>query len=251
MNRSLRPSWPVVLLVLLSTAACLDASDAERGRLIVFAPVELQPALDRALQDYSVRFESSVAEARYGRSSDLIDLVANRSAHIALTSHSAWARFVAERVVLSDRGEAGRDRLVLAAMGYPAALAAGGEPLARLAEGSLGRLALPSPESDSVGMYAREAMLRSGIWARVERSTLSVSDSPAAIQALRAGTASVAVLFESNAAREGLAILQRFDAALHSAVRFEVLLLDERHLEARQLFEFLAAPDDGVNLGRQ
>jgi len=145
------------------------------------------------------------------------------------------------RLPVIERAVVGRDRLVIAASGTPAPLAAGGDARALLGRGDLGVIALPNSEMDSVGMYAREALLRYGIWSRVESNVITTADSIEAAAAVNAGSAGVGILLESTAVASGLNVLASFDPALHQAIRFEALLIDDRHTESRRLWQFLTA----------
>lgn len=227
------------LALVLAGISCAASGDG--GRLVVLAPVELQVLLDPLMQQYTAEFGPSDATATYTRSSELNARAGNLHAAIVMSTHPSWAQLLSDRLSVIERAVVGRDRLVIAASGTPAPLAAGGDARALLGRGDLGVIALPNSEMDSVGMYAREALLRYGIWSRVESNVMTTADSVEAAAAVNAGSAGVGILLESTAVASGLNVLASFDPALHQAVRFEALLIDDRHTESRRLWQFLTA----------
>lgn len=232
------------LVAALGGVACLDVTPvSERNRLLLFAPSETGARLETLLGRYYAA-HGNVVRVVYGRSDEIVPHVAEEPATgLVVVSHPAWAAYIERRRRVLDRAAFAEDRLVVAAAPGRAVDASAAPPDVSvwLERGPPGRVALPSSESDAVGMYAREALLRYGVWVRLQSSLETVQDTPAALARLRAGTVAAAILFASVAEAAGLVTVAYVDPAFHRPIRFEVLLLAEDHANARPLFDFLAS----------
>lgn len=178
----------------------------------------------------------SVPRPRFGYSSQLCREAIDEGAHVLITAHPEWADYVSARTEVVERLTIGSEQLVV--IGRAGATASGG--IAALTDGSLRRVAVPSTESDPVGMYAREAMLRYGIWSQMQSTLMVTAGSDEAIAALSNGVVDAAIVFSSSAAAAQLPVIFAIDPAFHRPILLEALLLSEEIPQARELFDFLS-----------
>lgn len=213
---------------------------AERNGITVLAPHLLRPGVEAALQLFRDRQTDPVYVVRYGTCADVARSAAAGEAAIVLTGHPSWAQYVAEKAEVVERAVLGSDALVVIGPGIAAAERPLQDPSALLSGPEI--VGIPSTESESVGMYAREALLRYGIWSRMEQRLHSFSSVEQALAALDAGTVDAVLTARSTARREGRRILLGLEPAFHQPIRYEVLLLDDSSADARALFDHLVGP---------
>lgn len=236
MTGTLRRLWPAGLLV--CGVACFDVTpSAERNQMVILAPLEIRDSFDVSLARFFSASSNAPSRARYGYSPEMSRRAIDGEVDILITTHPLWGDYVQERTDIVARGSIGTDRLVV--VGRPGASLDGPRDLTWLTDSSLGRLAVSSMESDSVGMYAREALLRYGIWSQVQSSLEILPSSAAVIGAVTTGAVDAAILLARTAAEARLPVMFEFDPAFHRPIRFEALLLSEQHPQARALYESL------------
>lgn len=243
MMGTLRRFGPVGLLV--CGVACLDVTpSAERNQLVILAPLEIRGSLDVSLARFFSSSSNAPLQARYGYSPEMSRQAIDGEVDLLITTHPQWGDYVQERTDVVARGSIGTDRLVV--VGRPGTSADGPRDVTRLVDSSLGRIAVPSMESDSVGMYAREALLRYGIWSQAQSSLEILPSSPEVIGAVSTGAVDAAILLARTASETRLPVMFEFDPAFHRPIRFEALLLSEQHPQARALYDALVRGADLV-----
>ena len=232
-----------VLAAIIASTACLDTTpQAERGRVIVLAPESTRIALESVLRSYAMLEAQPIQVARYGNSSDQARAATRGEGHLIITAHPAYGDYIAERTAVLAKAPLVRDRLLLVGpSGSDPSQAAA--DLSALLSANLQTIAVPSTESESVGMYAREAMLRYGIWSRAQPLLLQVAGSLEALEAVGQNAADAAFVFASDVATSGQPVIVAVDPAFHQPIVYEVLLLDDRLAQARAFYDYLVGPD--------
>lgn len=233
------------LMSVLALCACLDVTPtSERARVTVLVPDLMQAGLSAALQSYRDLQPASQVAVRSGGDAELARLAVAEAGEIALTAHPAFADYVASRIAVNARRVVARDRLVV--------IGPGGGRLDR-APADLGLLlagpetiGIPSTESDAVGMYAREALLRYGIWTQIQPRLRAFATEANALGALAQGAVGATFTTASRAAGRGDGVLVAIDPAFHRPIALEALLLPSAEADAQALFEYLTS---GTGLG--
>lgn len=230
-----RRALALVLCGLVSAAACIDI-DPDHGRLRLLAPASLGSALEAALLTHDGVLSGQPPLPVYGDPARQARAVAEGTdAAVLVTNHPAWASYVVARTTVEDRRVVARDGLVVVT---PQSRALPGGDLASLADPSFRHIASLSTESAPAGMYAREALLRYGLWSDLSSRIDRVDDAEDALRRVRGGEADAALVLASDARAAGIEPTLVVDPAYHQPIWIEVLLL-QSDPRARALFDFL------------
>lgn len=234
------PSMLAAVSLLAAACGCIDMTPAsERDRVLVVAPETLRASVELALATFADLQAPNPYRVRYVNCAEVARLASSGEAALALTLHPAWADYIRDRGSVDLRGSVAIDALVVA--GAPGSagnrVADPGELLALP-----GSIAVPSTESEAVGMYAREALIRYGIWSQLEPRLVVYPSAEGALAAVRAGEASAAFAAGSAALDAGHPVLLTLDEAFHQPLLVEVLLMGDARPEARSLYDYLIGP---------
>jgi molybdate transport system substrate-binding protein len=230
----MRKLWVVALVVLALPALAQD-------RILVFAAASLKNALDEA----NAAFPSKVV-ASYAASPALARQIENGApAQVFISADLEWMDYLEKRQLLQAgaRRNLLGNRLVLIAP-------ASSKTALRIAPGfSLGpalgggRLALANPETVPAGKYAKAALEKLGVWDSVARRVAGAENVRAALALVARGEAPLGVVYETDARSEpGVAVVDRFDPALHPPIVYPAALLRGSGARAAGYLAFLASP---------
>ncbi len=240
LERRRRAYFFALALIAFVAGGCIDLATRGRDVVTVLAPIDVEGALETALDT----FQAAVSDVRHrgvyaGGAEHASRVASDEAAAIVITGHSSLADFIAEkRAVIERLTIAGDDLVIVANSGSQLAQNTDPGVLMRAAVTSV---AIPDTAAEPAGMYAREALLRFGIWSRLEPRVLAVTSVSKALEALQTGEAQAAIVLGSaleNAQLDRLTI----DPSYHQPIRFEILLLDNTEIAAGELFRFISGP---------
>jgi len=176
----------------------------------------------------------------YGPTSTLArQVTAGAPADLLLSASTYWTDYVTERLTAAASRAIAGNRLVVVAstrsdLGTPSGLAT------LAADPRFGRIAIADPEAVPAGIYAREALVSLGLWARLEPRLLPTLDVRAALALAANREADAAFVYASDAATsEAVEVILGIDASAHSPIEYPLLLLAGESPEAVEFFEFL------------
>ena len=187
---------PLVCMTLccLLLAACGRGTEDEEG-LLVFAAASLQDALEAVEAEVDSEVEIAVS---YGGSHMLArQLLAGAPADVFISAGAQPARLLVENgLVEGEAVEVVRNRLVVVTVKDGVVISTMDE----LATSAVGRLAIADPDMAPAGVYAREALVRLGLWHRVGDKLIRGSDVRATLAYVQTGNVDAAIVYESDAA---------------------------------------------------
>ncbi|MGR3433549.1 MAG: molybdate ABC transporter substrate-binding protein [Shimia sp.] len=218
-----------LILCLLSPAAWADA-------VTVFAAASLKAPLDAALA-------GTGAVASYAGTPVIArQVVAGAPADIVLTADAAWMDVIAEAgVPLRDRRSFLGNALVIAGPpGTPPS-----DPAQALAKG---RVATASTNAVPLGRAARAALGAMGLWEATRPRLIGAQNAAAATRLLALGEVDRAVLYATDAAGAGLAVVAPVPPETHPPIRYEAARLTDG-VAARTVFAAILASDAFVAAG--
>lgn len=233
------------LLALLACSAWATAQEA--GRVTVFAASSLSNVLQEIADAYT-RSGGAGVRLSFAASSTLAKQIeAGGKAQIFLSADAAWMDYLDKRGLLAPgtRRTLVGNWLVLAvparaaqAMSTPP----GQDWLERL---PAGRIAMGDPDHVPAGRYAKQALIRLGVWAAVEPRLARADNVRSALVLVERGEAAGAIVYATDAAvSRHVAVAHAFPADLHDPIVYPVALLrGEDAGEARRLYDYLQSPE--------
>ncbi len=189
-----RPLLCMTLCCLLMAAACGGGAE-EDDELLVFAAASLQDALEAI--EAEVDSETRIAVS-YGGSNMLARQVsAGAPTDVFISAGAPPVQLLVEKGLV-DGGviDVVANRLVVVTVPDGVVISTMGE----LATADVGRLAIADPDLAPAGVYAREALVRLGLWDGVEDKLILGSDVRATLAYVQTGNADAAIVYESDAA---------------------------------------------------
>ena len=189
----MRPFVYMTLCCLL-LAACGRGVEQEE-QLLVFAAASLQDALEAV--EAEVDSEVGIAVS-YGGSHMLArQLLAGAPADVFISAGVQPARLLVENgLVDGEAVEVVTNRLVVVTVQGGVVISTMDE----LAASAVGRLAIANPDLAPAGVYAREALVRLGLWDKVGDKLILGPDVRATLAYVQTGNVDAAIVYESDAA---------------------------------------------------
>lgn len=232
-----------VWLALLATLAL--AIPAAAAPVRVFAASSLTEAMNDVADAYA-----KTGRARptlvFGASSALArQIEAGAPASIFFSADEAWMDHLADRKLIAagTRLPLLGNRLVLIVpAGSPRRVATiairPGFGFAGLIGD--GRWATGDPDAVPVGRYARQALIRLGVWAAAEGRLARAENVRAALAFVETGAARAGIVYATDARASGrVAVAGTFPASSHDPIVYPAALLGTPDAEARAFFSFM------------
>lgn len=239
---------------LLGTFASLLPLGAARGEtpaapLTVFAAASLTDAM----QDISGAWARTAGNApprlSFGSSSTLARQIEQGApANLFASADQRWMDYLAERNLLAPgtRRDLLGNRLALIVPKDQARTVQVGPNLDLGALlGPDGRLATGDPAHVPVGLYAKQALTKLGLWDKVEPRLARAEDVRAALLLVERGEAPAGIVYATDAAASAkVAVAGTFPADSHDPITYPFAIIrDGDTPQARALMTFLAGPE--------
>ena len=190
----------LVRLLVYMTLCCLLLVTCGRGAaaeedLLVFAAASLQDALEAV--EAEVDGEVGIAVS-YGGSHMLArQLLAGAPADVFISAGAQPARLLVENGLADGETiEVVTNRLVVVTVQGGVVISTVDD----LGDSAVGRLAIADPDMAPAGVYAREALVRLGLWERIGDKLILGSDVRATLAYVQTGNVDAAIVYESDAA---------------------------------------------------
>lgn len=236
-----------VLLALLALNPSAPRAQSGDG-LLVFAAASLTDALQDIGKLWEMKGESRI-RFNFAASSTLArQIEQGAAANLFASADQQWMDWVQTRnlIVNDTRRALLGNRLVLVAPADKVpnvTIAPGMDLLAVL--GPNGRLATGDPASVPVGLYARQALTKLGIWTAVEPRIARADNVRAALLLVERGEAPLGIVYATDAAAaRGVRVVDVFPAELTEPITYPFAVTSAGNTRAAQRFlDFLASPE--------
>ncbi len=231
--QSFRSRRFAAVLAALAALALSPAPAAGDARLHVFAAASLGETIDAIIDLWP-----GEAVGVYGGSSTLArQIELGAPADVFISANPEWVEHLARAGALrGDPVDIAANSLVV--VGAPGVAS----PMALLLSGKEERLAIADPEAVPAGIYAREALIRLGLWEG--RPTLLIGASVReALAWVRRGEAAIGVVYRTDALLAPELAAEPFDPALHAPIRYVAAITAGAGPEAENFLAFLAGPE--------
>ena len=239
---------------LLRHAAALALAARLPARAVA-TPVTLFAAASLAdvLQALAARWAGSGPALRlsFAASSTLARQIEQGApADVFVSADEAWMDYLARhgRIEPASRRVLAMNRLVVVRSGAAPA----GEPpedtpalrTALLAGEPGARIATGDPAHVPVGLYARAALTRLGLWAEVDPRLVRADNVRSALAFVERGEAASGIVYATDArVSRSLHVAARFPAASHPPIRYPAALVKDAAPAAREVLARLFAPE--------
>jgi molybdate transport system substrate-binding protein len=234
-----------LLAALAATAAVAMplAAAAQERSIIVFAAASMKNALDDVDTAFTKKSGIKVL-ASYAASSALMKQIEQGApADAYVSADLQWMDYGSQKKLVQDQSRVNLlgNRLVLVAPrdSKIGEVAIGpGLDLAKLADG--GRIATGDVRAVPVGLYAKAALEKLGLWASVEPKMAMADNVRAALILVARGEAALGIVYETDAKVEpGVKIIGVFPDDSHPPIVYPVALTINARPEAAQYLAFL------------
>ena len=242
----MRPSVRIVCRWLVLLAACLPSAVLAASPTL-FAAASLKPALDRLARDGVLG--SPAPQLVYAASSALArQIEGGAPADLFISADERWMNDAAEQqaIVPATRMDLLGNALVLVAPANSSVridLARGAEPMLKTL-GRNGRLAIALPDSVPAGIYAKQSLMKLGMWGALEPRMAMSRDVRAALNLVVLRQCPLGIVYRSDAVSEPrVRVLATFPATSHKPIVYPVAIVKSHDNAATRAL--LAALESG------
>ncbi len=234
----MRHCAPIALVLALALPAC-EISNGDRGperRVLFFAAASATEAAARAAEVFEA--QSGVAVATSFASSATLAQQVEAGAHagVFLSAHGEWTDALEEAGLVIERTELLGNGLVLIVprdseltFGQPGDFNMNG----------VEHFALGDPETVPAGIYAKEALVKLGLWETLRAKAVRGANVRQVLLFVELGEADAGIVYATDAAMTGAVRIEaRLDSALAAPIRYSLALLSG-DAGARSLYDFL------------
>lgn len=236
-----------LMMAFLALLATANPVAAQQTGPLVLAAASLQEAMNAAADGWRAKghprpvlsFASTAALAR--------QVEAGAPADLFVSADEAWMDHVAARGMIQPKSRSAflTNSLMLIAPassrvqmrirpGFPLAKALGN-----------GRLAMADPRGVPAGRYARQALVRLGVWDSLSGKLVQAENVRVALALVSRGEAPLGIVYATDARAEpGVRVVARFPAGSHAPIRYPLALLKaSRHRDAAGFCRYLLSAE--------
>lgn len=232
---------PAALAVALALPGCGGTADS--GTVELFGAASTSDALDQIKAPFEQAHGTTV-RTNYAGSSTLAHQIENGAgADVFLSANARWVDYLEGKGLVARRRDLLSNRLVVV---VPAGSQVHVARLEDLLEPGIERLALADPDAVPAGIYAKEALVKTGLWERVRKKVVSGADVRWALSFVETGNAEAGIVYATDAAlSDSVRVALQIDPGLTSPIRYPLVLLRrgaDRPV-AQSLFDYLGGPE--------
>ena len=220
--------FKMLMLGLLATGlAAAPASAQPRGPLVL-AAASLQESLSAAADRWAATGHARPVLSFAGSSALARQVMAGAPADLFLSADEEWMDALARSRLLRAHTRAAllTNRLVLVAPAVSRVqlTMAPRFPLAQAL--GRGRLAMADPAAVPAGRYARDALIRLGVWPQLQTRITRSENVRAALALVTRGEAPLGIVYATDAqASRGVRVVGTFPASSHAPITYPVAVL--------------------------
>lgn len=244
-------SWTTLWLLLLSAPGF--AADSNKPSIVVFAAASLTNVLQE-LGDNFTKETSIPVKFSFAASSALARQIENGApADVFFSADLEWMDYLQSRkfLQLPSRHDVLSNRLVLVA---PAdskleLRIAPNFPLANVL--GKGRLATGDPEGVPVGRYAREALMKLGVWSAVEDRLVRADSVRSALAFVDRGEAALGIVYATDALIDkGVRVVDVFPENTHLPITYPIALTTVAKADAAKFVDYVRGPSGDATFNK-
>ena len=225
--------------------AVSHAASTEQSPIVVFAAASLTNVLQE-LGDQFMQSTSTPVKFSFAASSTLARQIENGApADLFFSADTDWMDYLQSRHLIQTAS-----RQVVAANHLVLVAPAGAKLALKIIPGfalaaALGedRLATGDPDSVPVGRYAREALMKLGVWDSVQRRLVRTENVRAALAFVERGEVALGIVYRTDALIDPkVRIVDVFPDDSHAPIAYPVALTSAAQASAIKFMEYLRGP---------
>jgi molybdate transport system substrate-binding protein len=214
----------------------------ENVTLTLFAAASTGNALEEVLADFTRR-EGIEVQCSFAASSTLAQQITRGAgADLFVSANESWVDHLQQKGLVAQRQDLLSNRLVVV---VPVGAGIDLQRPEDLAEGKIRYVALADPEGVPAGIYAKQALIRLGLWADVQPKVVSAANVRQALAFVETGAADAGIVYATDAAlSRAVTVAARLEPSLSEPIRYPVVLLARAagSPEAESLYAHLTSP---------
>lgn len=233
-----------LLLAVLGLAGCRgeDSKDTARQKVLLFAAASTGDALDEITSQFQREHGIDVQTSYAGTSTLARQVVNGAGAEVFVSANRLWADYLEKNGMVARRRDLLGNRLVVV---VPAGTPLVVEKPQDLANEKIKYIALAEPRSVPAGMYAKQALVKLGLWERLQPKIVAAADVRRALAYVERGEAEAGIVYATDAsASESVKVVLEIPPELTGPIRYPVMLLKQGadKAAAESFYEYLGSP---------
>jgi molybdate transport system substrate-binding protein len=236
----------VSFLVLLSAVTTAHIANAQEKKIMVFAAASMKNALDDVDAAFTKQSGTNVVVS-YDASSFLIKQIENGApANVFVSADMKWMDYGSEKKLIKDDTRVnllGNELVLIAPKDSPIGNVTIGQgfDLAKLAGD--GRIATGDVRAVPVGIYAKAALEKLGVWSTVEPKMAMAANVRAALALVARGEAPLGIVYSTDAKIEpNVKIVGVFPEDSHPPIIYPVAATASANADTASYLAFLRSP---------
>lgn len=237
----------ITLLVLIAgsagSAVAQEATTSQTQTVLVFAAASTSDAIREIKQRYTQTSGVRVLTS-YGSSATLAQQIANGAdADVFVSADIQWAEHLARQGVVVQSQTILGNRLVIV---VPVDSMLNVQSPKDLLDARIEHLALGDPDSVPAGKYAKQALVKLGLWERLKRKVASADNVRHALAYVETGAAEAGIVYATDAiVGKRVRVSAEIAESLTGPIRYPVALLKhgQHNTAAKSFFEHLRSPE--------
>jgi molybdate transport system substrate-binding protein len=243
-NDNVRFGLALALLAAFALPGCGQGGrSAGAATAELFGAASTSDALDQIQAGFE-QTEGVRVRTNYAASSTLAHQIENGAgADVFLSANVQWVDHLESKGLVARRRDLLGNRLVVVVPSDSQARIAG---LKDLLDRRIERLALADPDAVPAGIYAKQALVKTGLWEGVRKKVVAGADVRRALSFVETGNAQAGIVYATDAAlSDSVKVALEIDPSLTGPVRYPLVLLrGAAHRPAAvSLFNYLGGPE--------
>jgi molybdate transport system substrate-binding protein len=236
------------MLLAAITFATAAAGQVHANDLTVFAAVSTTNAVTDIAKAYEKKGLGKVRLSFNATSTLARQIEAGAPADLFISADEPWMNYLQERSLIdvsTRKALFGNSLSIVAQTDNPLRLKIEPNfPLAASLKG--GRLAVGDPDHTAVGVYAKQALTKLGVWKEVEPRLARAATVRAGLTMVERGEVPLGIVFTTEVKIGGskVRVVDTFPSGSHEAVVYPLAVLPKGKVrEAKKFVEFLSGPE--------
>ncbi len=218
---------------------CSFSQALAQERYLIFAAASLKDAMEEIALAFEVDTGDQLVLSLAGTSKLARQIDHGAPADIFISADRQWMNWLAERghIAVSDQKNIAGNRLVLAARYETENWS---DPVAMLTKGLA---AMADPDSIPAGRYAKEALVKMGIWQDVFKIMVRTENVRIALSLVVRGEVETAIVYHSDVQSEvDVRAVYTFDKRYHTPIQYPAGIIKGARGGARTVLDYLTSP---------
>jgi molybdate transport system substrate-binding protein len=215
------------------------AAPRPKAVITVLAAASTTEAIDEIRKAFAAAGGGEV-QASFASSATLAQqIVHGAEADVFVSADEKWADYLAEKGFVAQRASLLQNRLVLVVPLDGTRLTR----LADLADPRIAHVAMGDPQGVPAGKYARQALVKLGLWDRLREKVVAAEDVRQALIYVETGAAEAGFVYSTDAAASRkVRVAVEVPETLTGPIRYAVVLLRHGGAAGREFYRYLQAP---------